>query len=79
MKSLVDLHELEIGKIISLDSKALGVDFTRDLLDYGFIPGAKIQLKKKQASSDKIILTVGQTDIAIRSKDAAFIEVSTDA
>ncbi len=79
MKSLVELNELDVGKIISLNSQFLGVDFTRDLLDYGFIPGAEVQVKKKQIGSDKIILTIGETDIAIRSKDAAFIEVSTDA
>jgi ferrous iron transport protein A len=74
----MSLNEIEEGsecRLISLNEKGLGPHFANDLLDYGLLPGVNILLVKKFRDMDKIILRVGEGEIAIRNSDAKFIEV----
>ncbi len=66
------LYETPVGKsflIESLDTR-LGKEFRKDLLDYGLIPGTQVTINKKFLSSEKLILELGQTKLAIHLEDA---------
>ena len=74
-KKLIELDENESGIIHSFDEKSLSSVYINDLLDYGFLPGSQIRLIYKSISQNKILVTVGSSEIALRIKDANFIDV----
>ncbi|MCX7998337.1 MAG: ferrous iron transport protein A [Leptospiraceae bacterium] len=66
------LFETPVGRsflIQSLDEK-LGKEFRKDLLDYGLLPGSQITLSKKFPRSEKIIVQLARTKIALHTEDA---------
>ncbi|MCB1178382.1 MAG: ferrous iron transport protein A [Leptospiraceae bacterium] len=75
MINLSDLQVNQRAKILRINTESLGVDFTRDLLDYGLIPGSSVIVKKVHKSSGKLIIFLNGIDIALRLKDAAMIQV----
>lgn len=66
------LFETPVGKTFLIESldKKLGKEFRKDLLDYGILPGTIVTVNKKFFSSEKLILELGQTKIALHLEDA---------
>lgn len=68
----MNVTELKVGDRFRLESmdQDLDRDFRKDLLDYGFLPGTEMQIFEKYKSSEKIVVQISETRIAIRWKDA---------
>ena len=59
--------------IESFDQENLTPEFINELLDFGLLPGNEIVILHK--SQKKILIGIGNAEIAISEKDAKYIHV----
>lgn len=75
-KTLQELEPSEEGFIQSIDSTYFSPEQISTLMDYGFLPRAKVSVFYKLPSQDKLIVRLGSYDIAIRYSDAKHIRLT---
>lgn len=76
-----NLTNLELNKnaiIISLNQDTLKADYILELIDFGFLPGTKINVIQKFPSQNKIIVKIGKVYLSLRMNDAENILVETN-
>lgn len=65
----------EEGKTVEIKDflGELNKDFIYDIMDHGVVPGVKVTIVRNLKGNDKIIFSVGSTNLSIRKKDAECI------
>lgn len=71
----VTLDQLPVGQDCQVRSLTAPDKLRRRLLDLGFIPGAKIRIKRKAPLGDPTAYLVRGAVIALREEEAHFIQV----
>lgn len=75
-KNLEALKQNESAILDSIDINGLSPEQVNTFMDYGFLPGSKIDVIYKYPSQSKMIVRLGTHDIAVRLEDAKHILVN---
>lgn len=75
IQSLSKLKEKESGIIQSIDQNHLQAEHIVVLMDHGFIPGNKIEVISYYLFHEKIIVQIGNSELAVKYQDAKHIYI----
>ncbi len=69
------LEELEIGKLVVIDSVGGHGSLRQHLLDMGIIPGARVKMIRRAPMGDPIEIRIHDYELTLRTEDAGHITV----